>query len=547
MPTTKVSPTCTRTLQLIADSVARSKKTIVVTGAGISTNCGIPDFRSADGLYNLVKNKYPNAVVKGRDLFDSVVFTDPTSTALFYTFLATLRNEVLNVKDTTPVHKFIRTLAESGRLLRCYTQNIDGLEEREGLITNLSCGRGKRKRTPVMVEDSRTEKEKGCQVVQLHGELRSLRCTQCQLLTSYTPLTVSTLLEGVAPECPACVSASETRLASGKRATKVGNLRPNIVLYGEEHPEAEIVGKLSEADLRAAPDMMIILGTSLKVHGLKRIVKEFAKAVHAKGGIVVFVNKTPPTESQWGDVIDYYVDMDCDKWVADVKVRRSGIWERQTKLPVSKILKTSNHENSAVKPRKIAQPSTPGGRKVLASSSGNAVANTPTSKLKMLSTPMTPPSTIKQRGGRMRDVMKENIEKEVQRTPSKPAKRRKVTPKTPIKAVPRMETPPTTPRHGNRKTITVEINVSTPAKKKVEILEDKTAEKVIVPTKEKVIAPTAENVIVPTAEKVIVPKAEKAIVPKKTKANAKALKLLETNVSETVPLRRSSRRSLVAT
>ncbi|TGZ77238.1 DHS-like NAD/FAD-binding domain-containing protein [Ascodesmis nigricans] len=336
MPTTTVTPECTREQQTIADAVARSKKIIIVTGAGISTNAGIPDFRSQNGLYNLVKKKYPTNVVKGRDLFDSVLFKDSTSTEIFYTFMASLRDEVLKVKDSTPTHKFIRTLADSGRLLRCYTQNIDGLEERDGLITDLSCGRGKRKRpSPAgAMEDTRTREEKGCQVVQLHGELQHLRCTQCQTLTGYDQEAINSLIDGVPPLCQACETQSTVRSAAGMRATAIGRLRPNVVLYGEEHPNANEVGRLNEADIRAVPDMMIVLGTSLKVHGLKRMVREFAKAVHAKGGIVVFVNNTPPAESTWNSVIDYHVTMDCDAWVAEVKHRRPGIWERQTKLAV---------------------------------------------------------------------------------------------------------------------------------------------------------------------------------------------------------------------
>lgn len=290
----------------------------------------------------MVKKQYPSNVVKGRDLFDSVLFSDSTSTAIFYTFMASLRDEVLKVKDSTPTHKFIRTLADSGKLLRCYTQNIDGLEERDGLITDLSCGRGKRKRpSPVgAMEDTRTREEKGCQVVQLHGELRNLRCTQCRNLTSYDKESIKSLSDGSPPPCPACELASTVRHAAGMRATGIGHLRPNVVLYGEEHPNADEVGRLNEADIRAVPDMMIILGTSLKVHGLKRMVREFAKAVHAKGGVVVFVNNTAPAESTWNSVIDYHVTMDCDAWVAEVKLRRPGIWERQTKLPVPRVIKS---------------------------------------------------------------------------------------------------------------------------------------------------------------------------------------------------------------
>jgi hypothetical protein len=56
------------------------------------------------------------------------------------------------------------------------------------------------------------------------------------------------------------------------------------------------------------------------------MVREFAKAVHGKSGKVIFVNITKPSESIWGDVIDYWVEWDCDTWVADLKDRRKEIW-----------------------------------------------------------------------------------------------------------------------------------------------------------------------------------------------------------------------------
>jgi NAD-dependent histone deacetylase SIR2 len=341
-----------------------------------------------------------------------------------------LREEVLNVKETSAVHKFIRTLAETGRLLRCYTQNIDGLEEREGLVVNMSHGKGKRKRpSPLVVDDDRTAQEKGCQVVQLHGDLRSLRCMNCQCLTDYTLSSVSILLSGQAPRCPACETASAIRQASGKRGTKIGTLRPNVVLYGEEHPEADMVGKLNESDIRAAPDMMVILGTSLRVHGLKRIVKEFAKAVHAKGGMVVFVNNTAPTESAWNDTIDHHVEMDCDDWVVDLKKRRAGIWERQTKLPVPKVLKTGSgnvavatkaiafgtKENVFSKVRRIIEPKTPSSKR------RKALAETTPQHTVPKETPyMSPPSTSKRVAYRRNPLSKPSPELEhVNRTPTK--------------------------------------------------------------------------------------------------------------------------------
>ena len=186
----------------------------------------LQDFRSEEGLYNLVKSRYPDIVVKGKDLFDSVVFGNPASIKVFYTFIAQLRDSILAVKETSPTHKFIRALGENGRLLRCYTQNIDGLEEREGMTTNLALGKGKRKRPSAENSDiPDTEEEKGCQVVQLHGDLNLLRCMQCQALCKYDKVKVETLRDGEAPDCPDCVGMDETRRQSGKRGTRIGSLR----------------------------------------------------------------------------------------------------------------------------------------------------------------------------------------------------------------------------------------------------------------------------------------------------------------------------------
>jgi hypothetical protein len=97
--------------------------------------------------------------------------------------------------------------------------------------------------------------------------------------------------------------------------------------------------------------MLIIMGTSLKVHGLKKLVKEFAKAVHATSspssspstipkkrglsGKVIFVNKTAPG-AEWSDVIDYHVGGETDRWVEKViddwKKMRPADWEVQKTL-----------------------------------------------------------------------------------------------------------------------------------------------------------------------------------------------------------------------
>ena len=180
-----------------------------------------------------------------------------------------------------------------------------------------------------------SDQDGGCEIVQLHGELEHLRCTLCLKTCSWGEGREKTLLGGESPECHACLAADCDRRDRGKRGTAVGKLRPNIVLYGEEHPSADLLSTITTHDLGLAPDVLLILGTSLRVHGLKILVKEFAKAVHARAGSkgkVVFVNLTKPPESVWNGVIDFHVAMDCDAWVGDLKIRRPDIWQQQAQL-----------------------------------------------------------------------------------------------------------------------------------------------------------------------------------------------------------------------
>jgi NAD+-dependent protein deacetylase SIR2 len=142
-------------------------------------------------------------------------------------------------------------------------------------------------------------------------------------------------------------ATAEARVARSARPTRIGSLRPAVVLYDEPHPLGDDIGTIQSSDLARKPDMLIIMGTSLKVHGLRKLVKEFAKTVHGQNssprnsraktwtGKVIFVNKTPPA-AEWGDVIDYHVAGETDMWVnkviEDWKKMRPADWEMQQKL-----------------------------------------------------------------------------------------------------------------------------------------------------------------------------------------------------------------------
>lgn len=380
MPIVEVEGHDNRQLQNVANILTASKKVVVVTGAGISTNCGIPDFRSENGLYDLIQSQNNQAsllasttrrtlprsqaspssssakassslatpTIKGKDLFSSDVWNDPVSTSTFYTFIASLRRNICDeVKQTTGTHRFIRTLRDSRRLVRCYTQNIDGLETREGLCTNLDYGKGNRARfSPKTMKKpnapasmfSGGASDGGCEVVQLHGNLQLLRCDLCCATCAWEDEgREALLLDGKAPVCRSCVTQDQERRDRGKRGTKIGSLRPNVVLYGEENPSADAIGAISTHDLGLALDVLLILGTSLRVHGLKTLVKEFAKAVHARPGAkgkVIFVNLTKPPESVWKGVIDYWISMDCDQWVHSLRRHRPDLWPVQKPLEI---------------------------------------------------------------------------------------------------------------------------------------------------------------------------------------------------------------------
>lgn len=276
--------------------------------------------------------------------------------------MASLRRTIRDeVKQTAGTHRFIRTLRDSGRLVRCYTQNIDGLETREGLCADLDRGKGNRARfslkamkapnVPASVLAGKNS-DGGCEVVQLHGDLQLLRCTFCRAKCSWDEQgREALLLNGKAPVCQLCHTQDQDRRDRGKRGTRIGSLRPNVVLYGEENPSADAIGAISTNDLALAPDFLLILGTSLHVHGLKILVKEFAKAVHTRAaskGKVVFVNLTKPSESVWKGVIDYWISMDCDQWVNTLRRHRPDIWPVQTSLEFE-VKKTDLHSPKELK------------------------------------------------------------------------------------------------------------------------------------------------------------------------------------------------------
>ncbi|CCH61389.1 hypothetical protein TBLA_0E03350 [Henningerozyma blattae CBS 6284] len=315
-------------LSLISKKIFKSNnnRIVMLTGAGISCNAGIPDFRSATGLYNAVRKQYPHLLIKsGQDLFDISLFRDEDSIAAFASFMEKLYSCTCKARPTE-THKFIALLRDKQKLLRCYTQNIDGLESLLNLQSStdsefdLNVIKGFRKIW------------NNLDIIKLHGDLNSLCCTKCYTSTKWTNSNITQFKNGELPNCSKCERANNDRINRGKRSLgKCGVLRPNIVLYGENHPSGEVIAKGLHIDVTSTyPDIFIIMGTSLKVDGVKKLVKQMSKRVHDRNGIVILVNKTDLPLSTWKGVIDYHIKTNCDQWVEFLKKQEPTFFNSST-------------------------------------------------------------------------------------------------------------------------------------------------------------------------------------------------------------------------
>lgn len=217
----------------------------------------------------------------GSNPFDASVYSSPEATAAFHDIIREL-SQRSSVAKPTPFHQFLDRLARSGHLLRHYTQNIDFIER--------------------YMFDLRQK------TVQLHGRIDEAICQYCNWSG---PLLPDQFIGPDAPTCPKCEGVAFERVRNGKRRSGVGCIRPNILLYGEDNRDSVKTGRIAAKDLRKAPDMLIVTGTSLKVPGAKRLVKEFCRATKACGGTTVWIN-TEAAPSGLNTAFDFVIRATCD-------------------------------------------------------------------------------------------------------------------------------------------------------------------------------------------------------------------------------------------
>ncbi|EPY51772.1 Sir2 family histone deacetylase Hst4 [Schizosaccharomyces cryophilus OY26] len=279
-------------------ALRKAKRIVIVTGAGISCGAGIPDFRSSVGLFSSLRSEY-KLNCSGKELFDGGVYRDLKSVNVFHEMIKKL-HELSDNAAPTDFHHFLSKLAQDSKLLRLYTQNIDFLETRlEGLQT---C-------TPL------PQTAPWPTTIPLHGTLEVVRCTRCPFVRPFHP---GLFEKDGLTACPECRTENEVRRIAGKRLVMEGCLRPRIVLYNEGHPDSDAIGAVCSQDLKSRPDCLVIAGTSCKIPGVKRIIKEMSNCVHRQKGSVIWLNFDSPTK-EFSNLCDIIVEGDCQAAIRTMK------------------------------------------------------------------------------------------------------------------------------------------------------------------------------------------------------------------------------------
>lgn len=287
-------------LERLLKVLRKKKKIVVIAGAGISVSAGIPDFRSSSGLFATLKTQH-KLKGSGKHLFDAAVYRDDSSTQSFHTMVRELAS-MTSKATPTPFHHLLASLAAEGRLMRLYTQNVDCID------TNMK---------PLATNVPLNIKGPWPVTVQLHGGLQKMVCTKCGELESFDG---DRFTSHEAPLCQTCQTQEELRIKfARKRSQGVGRIRPRIVLYNESNPDEDAIGNVSMADLRNRPDAVLVVGTSLKIPGVRRLVKEFCQVTRGRrDGFTAWINLDPePSGVEFKDCWDLIVKGKCDD-IADL-------------------------------------------------------------------------------------------------------------------------------------------------------------------------------------------------------------------------------------
>jgi NAD-dependent histone deacetylase SIR2 len=196
----------------------------------------------------------------------------------------------------TDFHHMLARISQESRLTRLYTQNIDAIE------TSMP---------PLATQIPLNVKAPWPRTVQLHGSLEKMVCQKCRHLSDFD---CALFDRPDAPECPECARNNQFRIETGMRSHGIGKMRPRIVLYNEHNPDEEAITSVMNADVRSRPDALIVVGTSMKIPGVRRLVKSLCSVIRSRrNGVTMWINNEPPAGKEFEDCWDLMVTGNCEE------------------------------------------------------------------------------------------------------------------------------------------------------------------------------------------------------------------------------------------
>ncbi|KAL6486795.1 hypothetical protein MHYP_G00034210 [Metynnis hypsauchen] len=253
------------TLEDVVRLLNDGRKILVLTGAGVSVSCGIPDFRSRDGIYARLAIDFPD-LPDPQAMFDIEYFRrDPRP---FFKFAKEIYPGQF---QPSLCHRFIAMLDKKEKLLRNYTQNIDTLEQVAGVQN----------------------------VIQCHGSFATASCLVCKHKVDCEAIR-DDIFKQVVPHCPKCPDIP------------FAIMKPDIVFFGENLPELFHRAMKQDKD---EVDLLIVIGSSLKVRPVALIPSSLPHEVPQ-----VLINREPLPH------LNFDVELlgDCDVIVNELCHRLSG-------------------------------------------------------------------------------------------------------------------------------------------------------------------------------------------------------------------------------
>jgi NAD-dependent deacetylase len=222
-----------------------ARRIVAFTGAGISTESGIPDFRSPGGIWTKYQPIY----------FDDFMSSEEMRRETWRRKFAT--DATMLTAEPNAGHRALAKLVEQGKMTAIITQNVDGLHQRSGVPSS--------------------------RIIELHGNSTYATCLDCGERHELEPIRKAFLADGTLPICEKCEGIVKTATIS----------------FGQAMPEIQMARAQDET---MQCDLFIVLGSSLVVYpaaGFPRIAKR-------RGAGLVIVNRDPTDQDDDADLVVHH-------------------------------------------------------------------------------------------------------------------------------------------------------------------------------------------------------------------------------------------------